>query len=429
MRYQRILLLPIIMALMSPLLPASEKSDNFYFRGSLYMDWFGAQYEGLDFSSRFSLRLKTEMYKRRGQGWNLLLDTRSRLQLGQEGTNRFLLYDARLNYESKESPLYISLGQMNLYDTAGIGQLLGGTFGYKLRPDLLIGGYAGLESSVYPNRISRNHTKSGFFARYLGSRGKRLSLSFNNVRFSGKTERRYLYMGTLLPLNRVLILYSSLEYETESHVRKQDRLSRIFANLRWDPLKFLNIMAHFSSGKGLDFHRYVIERSQNPVLNDQALERFYYSQQYGLRLTLKPSKRIRLHVARQESEQRDRNVRNHTWRFGASASNLAGAGFSAYGSYTINRGEISEMDSYYLSLSKDIGRMSLNVSFSNTFNGIRFDDRTGSPEIIHLDDYKTLSTSIYYTVSRMVALSTEYEYFLQEKADQHLLFVRLILRK
>lgn len=429
MRWQRILIPLFIVALMSPLLTASENSGNFYFRGNLYMDWFGAQYEGLDFSSRFSMRLKTEFFNRRGQGWNLLLDTRNRVQLGRNGTNRFILYNARLNYETKESPFYISLGQMNLYDTAGIGQLMGGTLGYKLQPDILIGGYAGLESSIYLKRISNNHSKFGIYARYLGSRGKRLSLSFNNVRYSGETERRFLYMGTLLPLNRILILYSSLEYETASHVRKQDRLSRIFANLRWDPLKFLNLMAHFSSGKGLDFHRYAVERSQDPVLNDQSLERFYYSQQYGLRLTFKPLKEFRIYIARQESEQRDRNVRNHTWRFGASAANLAGTGLSAYGSYTINRGEVSESDSYYLSLTKDIGRMSLNASFSNTFNGIRFDDRTGVPEIIHQDDYKTLSVSIFYTLSRMAALSTEYEYFLQKEADQHLFFFRLILRK
>ena len=193
-------------------------------------------------------------------------------------------------------------------------------------------------------------------------------------------------------------------------------------------MEYLNVAAHISLGKGLDFHRFLIDRSKDPVLNDQELDRFYYSRQFGLRLTIKPAKGIRLYAARLESEQKDRNVRNNTWRLGASIRDLMGTGLSTYGSYSINRGKISESDSYYLSLTRDFGRLSCNLSFSNTFNGVRFDNRTGSAEIIHLNDYKTLSTLIFLFLSRMVSLSAEYEYFLQKEVDQHRFFVRLILR-
>ena len=108
--------------------------------------------------------------------------------------------------------------------------------------------------------------------------------------------------------------------------------------------------------------------------------------------------------------------------------NLFRSGISAYGNYALNRGEISESDSLYLSLTRDFGRVSWNVSFSNTFNGVRFDSRTGTPEIVHLDDYKTLSTYVFVPVTRTFAVSAEYEYFLQKDADQHLFFLRLILR-
>jgi len=409
-------------------LHGGQNTRDFYFRGGVYLDWYGAQFEDSDFYHQFSLRLKTELINRRGSGWSLLLDARDRLRMGEQGENHVLLYDARLSFEQDGSPLFLSLGQMNLYDTAGIGQLLGGAVGFKPGSDILVGGYAGLESSVYIDRVDQDYRKFGIFGRWLGSRGKRLAASYNQVRYAGSTERQYIYAGSLFPLHRSLVLYGNVEFELAPHVRSDDRLTRVFTNVRWDPTDLIDIMAHYSSGKGLDFHRHLIERSQDPTLNDRELERFYYSQQYGLRLSLKPARGVRISVARQESEQKDREIRNHTWRFGASATDLLRSGISAYGNYALNRGEISESDSYFLSLTKDLGRISWNVSFSNTFNSVRFDSRTGTPEVIRLDDYKTIATHIFVPITRLLAVSAEYEYFLQKAADQHLFFLRLILR-
>jgi hypothetical protein len=411
----------------SPLF-AYQSENSFFFRGGFYLDWYGSQYEGGDFYNQLSFRLKSEMISRRGSGWTLLVDARDRLRLSQHGNNHVLLYDARLSFEKPESRWYVSAGQMNLYDTAGIGQLLGGVLGFKAVPDLLLGVYAGLESSVYIDRVDNDYRKYGFFARYLGSKGKRLSLSYNQVRYSGQTERQYVYAGSLMPISRSFVLYGNIEYELAAHVRSRDRLNRLFLNLRWDPAEFIDITGHYSSGKGLDYHRYLIERSKDPTLNDKELERFYYSLYYGLRLSIKPKRGLRFFLARQESEQKDKNVRNHTWRFGASFLNIYRTGLTAYGSYALNRGEISESDSYYLSVTKDFGRLSWNFSFSNTFNGIRYDVRSGTPEVIHLDDYKTFSTHVFLPLTRMVAVSAEYEYFLQKEADQHLFFLRFILR-
>ncbi len=418
----------LLIGLSATSLFANPKDNDFYFRGGFYVDWYGSQFEGGGFYNQLSFRLKSELINRRGSGWTLLVDARDRLRLSQHGNNHVLLYDARLSFEKPGSLWHLSLGQMNLYDTAGIGQLLGGVLGIKAVPDLLLGAYAGLESSIYIDRVSDDYNKFGVFARYLGSKGRRASLSYNQVRYSGETERQYLYASSLFPFNKALVLYGNLEYELASHVRSRDRLNRLFLNLRWDPAEFVDIAGHYSSGKGLDYHRYLIERSQDPTLNDKELERFYYSLFYGLRISLKPNPGMRFYLARQESEQKDRDVRNHTWRFGASFLNIYKTGFTAYGNYSLNRGEISESDSYYLSVTKDFGRVSWNLSYSNTFNGVRYDLRSGTPEIIHLDDYKTISSHVFVPITRMLAVSAEYEYFLQKEADQHLFFLRLILR-
>ena len=89
-----------------------------------------------------------------------------------------------------------------------------------------------------------------------------------------------------------------------------------------------------------------------------------YLEQEGFRVVSAGDGREALFVARQESEQKDDNIRNRTWRFGFSALNIFKSGFTVYGNYAANRGEISESDSYYVSLAKNFGRISWSVSFT-----------------------------------------------------------------
>ena len=69
------------------------------------------------------------------------------------------------------------------------------------------------------------------------------------------------------------------------------------------------------------------------------------------------------------------------------------------------------------------------MSFSNTFNGIRFVPGVDLPQVIHLDDYKTIASDLFIPITRAIALSLQYEFFIQEMSDQHLFFIRFILRK
>jgi hypothetical protein len=419
----------IICSTLAPFISASDGPvEKFYMRGAIYLDWFGAKYQGIDFASQFSLRMRMELLNQRGSGWSLLLDTRNRLKIGESGYNQLILYDACLSFEQTDSPLYLSFGQMNLYDSAGIGQLFGGALGFKPTPDLLLGGYAGLESNIYVNRLDKEYQKFGIFARYRGRLGKRLSLSYNHIRYSGVTEHRYFHTVYLYPIKKYLVIFGNMEYGLGPDIHQEDRLSRLFINCRFDPYSFLDVSAVYSSGKGLDFHQYAINKSQDPGLNDRQLERYYYSKLYGIRLGIKPTQTMRFYVSRQEREQKDDNIRNHSWIFGSSFLNILNSGISAYGSFSSNRGKISESDSYYISLSKDFGKVSWNSSFSNTYNSLRYNYNSGLPQLIHLDGYKTISNFLFIILNRSLAVSVEYEYFIQELSNQHLFFIRLIYR-
>jgi len=410
------------------LLPAQSPEASFYQRGTIYLDWNGSRFSDGTLFNQVSTRLKFDLIDRPGQGWTLSLDARDRVGIRQEATNQVILYNARLTYDKPGSLFYLSVGQMNLYDTAGIGSLLGGMAGVKIGRDFLIGAFGGLESTPYISRLDTKYLKAGAYVRWLGTQGRTVGLTFNHLRYDGSVERQSAYANIFLPVEKVLVLYGDAEYELGSHVTGGNRLSRLFGNVRLDLGRWVDATASYSSGKGLDFHRYLLEASQDPTVFNQDIERFYYTSYYGVRLSVKPTRTVRLSIARQESQQKDLGIKNHTWRFGASASNLFDQGLSIVGNYALNRGDLAESNTYYVSLTKDFGRFSLSGSYSNVFNGLRIDTSTGDPQIVHLADYRNVSLGTLVRISRALSASVEYGGFLRSGENEHFLFVRLIYR-
>ncbi|MGB8958811.1 MAG: hypothetical protein WCC00_07355 [Candidatus Aminicenantales bacterium] len=409
-------------------LPAQYPASSFYQKETVYLDWNGSRYSDGIFSNQVSARVKFVLIDPPGQGWTLDLDARDRVGIRDRTTNQLILYSARLTFDKPGSRFYLSLGQMNLYDTAGIGALLGGMAGIKLGRDFLVGAFGGLESTPYIARLDSKYYKAGAFVRWLGPQGRTAGLTVSQLMFDGSVERRFAYGTLFLPVRRILVLYGDAEYELGRHVAGTNRLSRLFGNIRLDLGSKADVTASYSSGKGLDFHRYLIEASQDPTLFNQDVERFYYSSYYGVRFSLKPVRGLRLSVARQESRQNDLGIVNHTWRFGASVWNFLMPGLTVVGNYALNRGDLSESDSYYVSLTKDLGRFSLNASFSNTFRGLRFDPGTGEPLPITIADYRNVALGTLIRLGRELSASIEYGGFLHSGDNEHFLFVRLIYR-
>lgn len=409
-------------------LAAQSDAPGFYQKGTVYLDWSGSRYSDGTLFNQVSVRLKFDLIDRPGQGWTLTLDARDRVGIRGDATNQLILYNARLTFDKPGSRFLLSLGQMNLYETAGAGALLGALAGFKLNRDVLLGAFGGIESTPYISRLDTRYLKAGAFVRWLGTQGRSIGLTFNHLRYDGAAERSYVRANVFFPVRKTLVIYGDAEYELGGHIGGANRLSRLFGNVRLDLGRWADLTASYSTGKGLDFHRYLLEASQDPTLFDQDVARFYYSAYYGARLSVKPTRTVRLSVSRQESRQKDLGISNHTWRFGASAWNIFGQGLSLVGDYALNRGDLSESDTYYVSLSRDFGRFSLTGSFSNSFNGLRFDPNGGDPQVIHLRDYRNVALGALVRIGRGLTGSVEYGGFLQSGLNEHFLFVRLIYR-
>lgn len=405
-----------------------DTGKDFYLRGAFYQDWLGIKYEDSDLYSRLSSRLKLTLWNKPGEGWTGFVDARNRYNLSYGNKNRLIIYDARLSYDKLKSKLFFSLGQMNLYDTAGIGELTGGIFGYKMNKFLSVGGYAGFEPDIYNARLDAEHNKFGVFLRYIGAGAKQFSLSFNRIGFDGQTERQFLYSNVLFPYKRIFVLYCNVEYEMDNKTNNEDRLSHLFFNTRVNITKYADITANYSSGRGLDYHQFLLEQSQNPTIQNNEIERYYYNRTYGIRFSIKPVKNLRLFAARRESDIMDQGIINFTNRFGMSMYNILNTGISFYGNYNINRGESSESDSYYLSASRNFGKLSFSLSFANYYNGV-YISTDGIPEVFHIPDRKTLSTNFFYILNRSLALSLEYAYSYEEDNLEHQFFIRAIYRR
>jgi hypothetical protein len=407
---------------------AAPSGAELFLRGSYSLDWFRTSYgDGLS-SGQLSNRLKLETGRRPGDGWRMLVDVRDRLDNGGEVSNMLIVYDARLIYDRSSNPFTFAAGQMGLYDTVGVGQLLGGLLGYRVSPGVTVGGYAGLEPEIYGPEIDTSYQKYGAYAQFYGSGATSASVSYNALRFDGMSERQYLHSSALLPFAENGMFYGNLEYELSSRVASQDRLSTLFLNARYDITDSVDVTANYTSGRGLDYHRFLLEQSQEPGLNDAELERFYYSTQFGARLGVQPTRSVRVFVELGRNEQKDLGIQNDTTTFGGSVWDLADSGVSVYGSYRLNRGDASESDSYRLSFSRDFGLVSWTVYYSSVFNGVRFDPVTGAPSLVRIPDRKTLSNDLFFALSRSVGVSFEYEYSAEDGPNANAVFFRFIYR-
>jgi hypothetical protein len=398
------------------------------FDGTLYADWFRVVTNDGFTTGQLSNRVKLEAGKRPGLGWRVFVDGRHRYRATSASPNRLLLYDARVIYDQAENPVTASFGQMNLYETAGVGQLAGGVLGVRVTPSWTIGGYTGLEPDIYAARYDLDYTKHGVFTQYRGSGARAASFSYNRVLFDGITEREFLYGSGLVPISDAAVVYGSAEYELGDGLLAEDRLSHLFLNTRLSVSRSADVTAHYSSGRGLDFHGFLIEQSKDPDRNSAELDRFYYTESYGVRLSLKPHRRVRLFVAQRESEQKDLSIQNHTTQIGASAWNIFQSGFGLYGSYNINRGDASENDSYRVSISRDFGPVSWAAYYSSTFNAIRFDQSTGRPEIVRLTDRNTLSNDFLFDLTDAFSFSVEHDHSARGTDDENALFFRVMFR-
>lgn len=406
--------------------------EPFFWRAALYQDFLGFKSEGVDLYSRLSSRLQLTLWHKPGDGWTVSIDVRSRNTLGDKGKSQWIIYDARLSYDRQKSRLFLSLGQMNLYDTAGIGELTGAVIAYKPSRYLSLGGYGGLEPDLYNTTWDTGANKFGLFVRYAGPAARQFALSLNRLGYDGKTERQYLYSSLLFPFKHLFVLYGNVEYELGSRIKSADRLSRLFLNARLNLSQYIDITANYSSGRGLDFRRFLLEQSQDPDLQNGSteIERYYYNEVYGVRLSIKPTRNVRLYIAKRESERKDRGIENHTLQLGLSLFDILKSGISLYGNYNMNRGDASESDAYYVSVSRSFSRLSLALSFANTFNGVRFVGE-GTPQVFHLPERKTISADLSLVLSRALVLALDYAYSTEAQGGDraHQFFIRVIFRK
>ena len=418
----------LVLLMLGGFLWSEEKEKDVIVYGKLYLDWVSMKDSGSDLYSRLSGRLKLTLFNRKGDGLTLSCDLRNRYILSQDNKNYLIIYDLNLSYDSLRIPIFFSFGFMNLYDSAGIGQLLGVRGGMRINEYISAGGYVGWEPAFYDIELQWDYQKFGMFLTYMGPEARRFSLSYNHQMFKGETERQFVYTSLLYPVKKIVVLYGNLEYELGDNIGGSDRLSRIFFNSRFDLGKRIDLILHASSGRGLDYHNFLLEKTRDPSFKNTEIDRYYYNQSYGARLGIKPSKNSRLFIARRETEQKDLGIVNHSTIVGMSVLNILKSGLSGYVSYHLNRGDRSESDFYSLSVSRDFGRLTWNIGFSNFYNGVRYAS-DGSPEIFHLTDQTTISTDIFWIVNRSLALSLEYTYTDQETIGSHFFAVRLIYRR
>lgn len=427
-KIKKLIQVSIILLLSCSSLYPGYSEGKIYINSAFYQDWMGFKSTDSDFYNRLSSRLKLELLDRPGDGWTLSFDVRNRATLGEGGSNQLIIYNSHITFKSKSSSFFFSLGQMNLYDNAGIGELTGGLAGVRISKDISVGGYTGLNPDIYNSNWDLKYRKYGIFSTFRGKNARQATLSYNLMDYDNNREREYIYANALLPFSSRFIIYGSIEYELKEGVRNEDRITHLFTNARLNLAKKFSLNMNYSSGRGIDYHKFILDYILNPALRISEIERFYYSESYGLRFTFSPLKNGRIYISKRYSEQKDANIKNNSTKIGISSTNILKSGFGIYGNYTLNRGDLSESDSYIFSVSRNFNRFSWSFSLSSYFNSIRM-TALDEPELIHNPDRKTLSTDLFFRLNRSLAFSAEYSYSYSTGFTDHQFFMRMIYRK
>ncbi len=321
---------------------------------------------------------------RRDSRFEFGLDTRVATYPGMEGRDeRISLYEAWVGYLSSGSLWRVRVGQMWLRDLGGLGSVGGVSAEFRTRKATSFGQwrfglFAGLEPEIREAGFVEGVLKGGVYAAVDGSHGRRHVLGWVMLRNEEVTERSVAVLTNFIPVARKFFLYQALEYDLEGPAGLgEDELTYFFANLRYSPVRLIDLQATYHRGRSIDTRSISDDVLDGRPVNPERLDGLLF-ESARFRLTVNPWRGVRVWAG----AGRDKNNRQDEWteRFnlGLSFNNIGGAGFD----FTATRSEIDRVDTTYdmtyVSLGKTLGpKVYLSLDYVNALSIFHFNDGDG----------------------------------------------------
>lgn len=325
------------------------------------------------------VRLRSDVVEDR-EGVEYAIDVRGTAYPSSEGrAQRTRLYDAWAGGKLAGGRLALRGGQMWLYELGGLGSVGGVMAEYRSRDTaagrLRVGLFGGAEPKPFDAGYASHVKKGGAWIALDGRGMRRHVLGYVTTRNSSITERSVLTTMNFVPFGKKLFVYQVAEYDlAQPGSAGRNGLNYIFANARYTPGKYIELMANVHRGRSIDA-RTISEDILNGRAVDQRILDGFLFESAGGRVTVNVTPRFRVYGGyatdrHNREEQSYGRVTAGLW-----ASNVARSGIDATLSDNRSDRPDGSHDAWYASLGRGIGpKVYLTVDYATSLAVVRIVD-------------------------------------------------------
>ena len=319
-----------------------------------------------------------------GTGLQYAFDVRESGSPGEETQRtRTNVYDAWVSGATPGGLFRLRLGQMWIDDLGGIGSVGGVMAEVRARSAtragrLRAGVFGGLEPRNFDAGYVKGVKKGGAWIALDGERGRRHIIGYVVVRDARLTERSVLTTTNFINAGTRFNLYQAAEYDLRGPGGAgKGGLNYLFTNVRWMPLRALEITTTYHRGRSIDARTITQDILDGRPVDQKALDGFRF-QSAGGRVTVEVMRNLRIYAG----YSADRNNREERaagrMTAGLWASNIARSGFDLTVSDSRIKQASGGYNAWYASLGRSLGRNFYgSVDYSTSLSIVRLTGADG----------------------------------------------------
>ena len=293
------------------------------------------------------------------------------------------IYEAYVGVHSRDQRWSARLGQLWVRELGGLGSVGGFQGEYRLADATPLGSwrfglFAGLEPEFYEGGFAEDVRKGGVYAALDGARGRRHVLGWVTIQNSDLTERSVVVFNNYVPVARTFNMYQALEYDTQGPGDLGDSdLSYFFINLRYSPIKILDLQGTYHRGRSVDTRSITRDQLDGRPVSPEALEGLLF-ESGRLRVTVRATRFLSLWASYgQDRNDWDDDAKDR-FQLGVSARQLFDTGLDVTVSSSQYDDGQDSYDSLYASIGTSVGsRVYLSLDYYDTFAVYHYDDGNG----------------------------------------------------
>jgi len=293
------------------------------------------------------------------------------------------IYEAYVGVHSRDQRWSARLGQLWVRELGGLGSVGGFQGEYRLADATPLGSwrfglFAGLEPEFYEGGFAEDVRKGGVYAALDGARGRRHVLGWVTIQNSDLTERSVVVFNNYLPVARTFNMYQGLEYDTQGPGDLGDSdLSYFFINLRYSPIKILDLQGTYHRGRSVDTRSITRDQLDGRPVSPEALEGLLF-ESGRLRVTVRATRFLSLWASFGQDRNDWDDEANDRFQLGFSARQLFDTGFDITVSSSQYDDGDDSYDSLYASIGTSVGqRVYLSLDYNQSFAVYHYEDGTG----------------------------------------------------